>query len=94
MKMWYAVTANPLNRKRKESKKEYYAKECEIFLSAKTRKDLEEKIQLSIKNFPKEAKKYIDAGLKIVEADSSEKAKRIAVNTDIYIEQNGQMKFF
>jgi len=92
--MWYAVTANPLSRARKETKKEFYSKECEIFLSAQTREDLEEKIKLSAKNFPKESKKYIDAGLKIVEATSSEKAKRAAFKTEVYIEKTGQLKFF
>jgi hypothetical protein len=92
--MWYAVTANPLNRKKKEIKKEFYSKECEIFLSAITKSDLEDKIRLSIKKFPKEAKKYIDAGLKLVEANTSEKAKRLATKTEIYIEENGQLKFF
>ena len=92
--MWFAVTANPINRIRKEAKKEFYSKECEIFLSAQTREDLEEKIKLSMKNFPKESKKYIDAGLKIVEASTSEKAKRLALKTDIYIEKTGQLKFF
>jgi len=92
--MWYAVTANPLNRIRKELKKEFYSKECEIFLSAQTREDLENKIKLSMKNFPKESKKYIDAGLKIVEASTSEKAKRLALKTEIYIEKSGQLKFF
>ena len=92
--MWYAVTANPLNRNKKEFKKEFYSKECEIFLSAQTKEDLENKIKLSIKNFPRESKKYIDAGLKIVEADTSEKAKRQALKTEIYIEKSGQLKFF
>ena len=92
--MWFAVTANPLSRNRKELKKEFYSKECEIFLSAQTREDLEDKIKLSMKNFPKESKKYIDAGLKIVEANTSEKAKRAALKTEIYIEKSGQLKFF
>ena len=57
--MWFAVTANPLTRDKKELKKEFYSKECEIFLSAQTRDDLEEKIKLSLKNFPKESKNLI-----------------------------------
>ena len=92
--MWFAVTANPLSRDKKELKKEFYSKECEIFLSALTKEDLENKIKLSMKNVPKESKKYIDAGLKIVEADTSKRAKRLALKTEIYIEKSGQLKFF
>jgi len=92
--MWFAVTANPLNRRKKESKKEFYARECEIFLSAQTKKDLEDKIKLTLENFPKESQKYIDAGIKLVEAETSEKAKQLAHKTDIYVEKDGQLKFF
>lgn len=92
--MWFAVTANSLNRNKKELKKEFYSKECEIFLSAQTREDLENKIKLSMKNFPKESAKYINAGLKIVEANTSKQAKRLALKTEIYIEKSGQLKFF
>lgn len=92
--MWFAVTANPLARTKKEAKKEFYAKECEIFLSADSKEELEEKIKLSIKNFPKESEKYIEAGLKLVEAINSQKAKQKALKTDSYIEKNGQISFF
>ena len=66
--MWYAVTANPSNLKIKEKKKEFFSREHEVILNAETKEELERKIEKTKEQYPQEFKKYLKAGIKIVEA--------------------------
>ena len=76
--MWYAVTANPSNRKNKEKKKEFLSREHEVILNAESKKDLEQKIKDTKDQYPEEFKKYMKAGIKIVQAENTIQAKRIS----------------
>ena len=88
--MWYAVTARPLNLTTKEKKKEFYNREHEVILNADSRRQLEEKLSETKEKFPEEFKKYLKAGIKIVEAENIIQAKRKSKKINIYFDEKGQ----
>lgn len=91
--MWFAITTKPLSRRKKESAKEFYARELEIIFSAETKELLEEKLKETRENFPQHIDKYLKAGIKFVEADSIFQAKKKAKDTFFYFDNSGQYKF-
>ncbi len=88
--MWYAVTAKPLNLKNKEKKKEFFSREHEIILNAETKRELEQKLMDTKEDYPQEFKKYMKAGIKMVEADSTAQAKHFAKKINIFFDEKGQ----
>ena len=92
--MWYVVTANPVSRTKKETRKEYQVYAYEIIVSAKTKEELDEKIKETSKKYPQQMNKYLNAGIKIVEAKNTVQAKKIAKDIPVYIEKSGQLKLF
>jgi len=92
--MWYAVTENPVERTRKEKRKEFMAARYEIIFYAESRAQLEKKLSESIRDYPDKMKRYLVAGIKFVEADNATQAKRRAPGIPIYFDQKGQYKFF
>jgi hypothetical protein len=91
--MWYAVTAFPRSRSKKETSKEYFSADNEIVLSAHDRISLEKKLNDSCNKYPKQMSKYLAAGIKIVEAKNKKEAKRKAKQVSIYFNETGQYKF-
>ena len=92
--MWFAITANPLNLKRKEKSKEFFSGEVQIILSAENREELNQKLNETKEKFPDEMKKYLHAGIKILEADNAIQAKKKSKTVYTYLEENGQYKIF
>jgi hypothetical protein len=92
-KMWYAVTENPVKRTRKEKRKEFMAARYEIILNAESRAELENKLSESIRDYPDKMKRYLEAGIKYVEAGNPQQAKKRAPEVNIYFDQRGQYKF-
>ena len=88
--MWYAVTANPLHLTSKEKKKEFFSREHEVILNAESRAALNEKLEETRARFPQEFKKYLKAGIKIVEADNIIQAKRLSKKINTYFDEKGQ----
>lgn len=88
--MWYAVTANPLMRRKKEKNKEFLSREHEIILSAETEEELEKKLRDTREQYPQEFEKYMKAGIKKVEADNMTQAKIKANNIHTYFDEKGQ----
>jgi len=93
-KMWYAITANPLNLKTKEKKKEFFSREHEVIFNAETKEELENKIINTKEQYPEEFKKYLKAGIKIVEAGNVSEAKRISKKINYYFDEKGQYHIF
>jgi len=91
--MWYAVTAKPISRPKKESRKEFYSGTADIILSADSKSELELKLQESIDKYPEQMTKYLQAGIKFVEADTSRQAKEKAKGIAIYFDAKGQYHF-
>jgi hypothetical protein len=91
--MWYAITALPRSRSKKESSKEYFSGYNEIVLSAKDRISLENKLNESCNKYPKHMRKYLSAGIKIVEARNKKEAKIKAKDVFIYFNEKGQYSF-
>jgi hypothetical protein len=91
--MWYAVTANPISRSKKESKKEFHSRSRDIILSAESKSELETKIQDNMDKYPEQMTKYLVAGIKFVEAETAVQAKKRAKKVAIYFDKNGQYKF-
>ena len=91
--MWYALTEHPVRRTRKELRKEFMAARYEIIFYADTRKLLEEKLSESMRAFPEKMSRYLQAGIKFVEADNAAQAKRRAPKIDIYFDHRGQYRF-
>jgi len=83
--MWYAVTAKPISRPKKESRKEFYSGTADIILSADSKSELELKLQESIDKYPEQMTKY--------EADTSRQAKEKAKGIAIYFDAKGQYHF-
>ena len=52
--------------------------------------DLEEKLKDTGKQFPEEFKKYMKAGIKILEAESTAQAKKKASHIYTYFDEKGQ----
>jgi PIN domain nuclease of toxin-antitoxin system len=92
--MWYALTAHSVKRSRKENKKEFQIREEQIFLSAGSREELEKKLEETRQKFPGQIEKYLEAGMKVVEATTPRDAKKKAHNIPISIEKSGQLKLF
>lgn len=92
--MWFALTAHEKKLSRKELKKEFSAGKYEIIISAETEDDLNKKLNESIEKFPKEMEKYLKAGIKIIEAENSIRAKRKATREHKYFDQRGQYSLF
>ena len=88
--MWYAITANPSNRKNKEKKKEFFSREHEIILNAETKRELEQRLMDTKENYPQEFKKYMKAGIKLVEAENTVQAKHLAKKINIFFDERGQ----
>jgi len=88
--MWYAVTANPSNRKNKEKKKEFFSREHEVIVSGETKSDLEQKLMDTKAEYPQEFRKYMKAGIKIIEAENTIQAKHKAKNINIFFDERGQ----
>ena len=92
--MWFVVTANPVSRTKKETKKEFQTYAYEIILSAATKEQLDEKIKETREKLPQQMDKYLNAGIKIIEAKNPGQAKEKAKDMPIYIEKSGQLKLF
>jgi hypothetical protein len=88
--MWYAVTAKELNLTSKERKKEFFSREHEVILNADSRPELEVKLEETRRKYPNEFKKYLKAGIKIVEAENIIQAKRLSKKISIYFDEKGQ----
>jgi hypothetical protein len=88
--MWFAITANSLPRDKKEIRKEYFSEPNEVVLSAETRELLEKKLKESIQRYPEQTEKYLRAGIKIVEADTINAAKKKAKYISKYFNHTGQ----
>jgi PIN domain nuclease of toxin-antitoxin system len=88
--MWYAITANPINLKSKEKKKEFFTREHEVILSAESQAELEIRLRETEIKFPEEFKRYLQAGIKIVEANNIIQAKRLSKKINIYFDDKGQ----
>ncbi len=91
--MWFAITARPVKRNRKDKTKEFYSREFDVILSTSTKKELEIKLNETKVKFPQEMSKYLKAGIKIVEARNIAEAKRISKQTLIYFDERGQYHF-
>ena len=91
--MWFAVTAQTLSRSKKESKKEFHSRSLDIILSAETKEELEKKLRESLEKYPEQMSKYLNAGIKFVEADNTAKAKSKAKKVPIYFDRTGQYHF-
>ena len=65
----------------------------EIIFHADTREGLEKKLTESIKEYPEKMSRYLQAGIKFVEADNSAQAKKRAPGIQIYFDHRGQYKF-
>jgi len=91
--MWYAVTAYPISRSKKETSKEYFARPNEIVLSAHDRLSLEKKLKDNCIKYPKQMGKYLSAGIKIIEASNQKEAKLKAKQINIYFNETGQYTF-
>jgi Spy/CpxP family protein refolding chaperone len=92
--MWYVITANPVARTKKEMRKEYQVFSGEIIISAETKKQLEQKMKVTGEKYPEQMQKYLNAGIKIIEADNPNQAKKKAKDLPVYIEKTGQLKLF
>ncbi len=91
--MWFAVTAQPVSLTSKEKKKEFFRGEIEVILNAETRQELENKLIETHKKFPSEMKKYLKAGIKILQADNIILAKKKSSKVPIYFDESGQYHF-
>ena len=92
--MWFAVTARPVNLKRRQKQKEFYSGEIAIILNAGSKALLENKLKETAKKFPEEMIKYEEAGIKFVEAENIIQAKRRAKKVSIYYDKTGQYNLF
>ena len=92
--MWYAITADIVKRSKKESNREFQIRKEQIILSADSREELEIKLEQTRLKFPGQIEKYLEAGMKIVEAGNPREAKKKAHDTSISIEKSGQLKLF
>ena len=92
--MWFALTAHQKKRSKREIQKDFFAGKYEVIMTAESRDELETKLNESIVKFPKQMEKYLHAGIKIVEADNSIRAKSKAKKENIYFDQNGQYSLF
>lgn len=92
--MWYALTAQTVKRSKKEKNKEFLVQKEEIILSAASREELEKKLTATQRNFPEQLEKYLQAGIKIIEAKNPAQAKRRANEVAVSIEKSGQLKLF
>ena len=91
--MWYAVTAQELSRSKKESRKEFHSRSLDIILSGETKEELEQKLLESMKKYPEQMTKYLNAGIKFVEAENTAQAKSKAKKVPIYFDRTGQYHF-
>ena len=91
--MWFALTEHPVKRTRKEKRKEFMAARYEIVFHAETHAELEQKLSESLRDYPEKMARYLEAGIKFVEADTSAQAKRRAPEVQIYFDHRGQYKF-
>ena len=92
--MWHIGQANPVSRNKKESRREFQSFAYEIILSAETKEQLDKKIKETREKYPEQIEKYLNAGIKIIEANNSAQAKKKAKGTPIFMEKNGQLKLF
>jgi hypothetical protein len=92
--MWFAVTAHPVKRLKKHERKEYSSYSGDVVLSAQTFPELEIKLKESIKRYPDQTRRYLAAGIKIVEARSAGDAKRKSRDIFKYFTETGQYGFF
>ena len=92
--MWFALTAHQKKRSKKEIQKEFFAGKYGVIMTAESRDELEKKLNESIVKFPREMEKYLHAGIKIIEADSSIRAKLKAAKENKYFDQSGQYSLF
>jgi hypothetical protein len=92
--MWYAVTANPVKRSRKQERKEFTTFSGEVVMSAETLSELQENIIKSKSSYPQQTKRYLEAGIKLVEARSSGEARRKSRSIHFYFTDTGQYSFF
>jgi hypothetical protein len=92
--MWYAVTANPVKRSRKQERKEFATFSGEVVMSAETLAELQKKIQESKSTYPEQTKRYLEAGIKLVEARDSADAKKKSKDVSFYFNDIGQYSFF
>jgi len=91
--MWYAVTAHPAKRSKKYERKEFSAFSGEVFLSASTLTELHAKIKDSLRKYPEQTKRYLQAGIKLVEARSTAEAKQKSHQISFYFTDTGQYGF-
>ena len=92
--MWYALTASSAVRNKKEARKEFYANANELVVSADSRELLEQKLRECLQAYPDQAVKYLRAGIKIIEADSLNSAKKKAKHITTYFNHTGQYSIF
>jgi len=92
--MWFALTANSAIRGKKEARKEFYTNAHELVVSAGSRELLEQKLRECLQAYPDQAVKYLRAGIKIVEADSLNSAKKKARTITTYFNHTGQYSIF
>jgi hypothetical protein len=91
--MWYAVTANANYRSKKEKRKEFMTGSSDIILTASSKAELELKLKESIEKYPQQMIKYLRAGIKFVEANTSRQAKQKAKQVYFYFDASGQYHF-
>ena len=92
--MWYAVTAHPAKQRKKYARKEFSAFSGEVVMSALTLPDLQQKIKESITRYPEQMTRYLQAGIKMVEAKSAAEAKHKSQHIFFYFTETGQYGFF
>ena len=61
-----------------------------LFLMQRQKKNLKKKIEKTKEQYPQEFKKYLKAGIKIVEAKNILEAKRISKKINIFFDEKGQ----
>ena len=93
-RMWYALTAQTVKRSKKEKRREFLVQKEEIILSAESREQLENKLKKTRSEYPEQIEKYLQAGIKIIEAKNPAAAKRRANEVPVSIEKSGQLKLF
>jgi len=93
MIMWYAVTAHPVKRSKKHQRKEFSAFSGEVVMSASTLSELHEKIKISKTRYPDQTKRYLQAGIKLIEARSAGEAKQKSRQISYYFTDTGQYAF-
>ena len=92
--MWYAVTAYPVNLKKKEIRKEFYRADIEVVLNAGSREELEKKLNQTLERYPGETLKYLRSGIKFIKANNVIEAKRKSKSVSVYFDHLGQYHLF